>query len=423
MLDIRFIRENADLIKLAAKKKRLTVDVDKLLSLETRRRELLLKVEQARAAQNLASEKLIQADETSRAAILDRMQKLKISMATDEEDLSSVMKEWKPLMLTIPNIPDISVPEGESDLDNMPIRGWGEVPNFTYPPKDHIAILTDLGVANFDKGSKASGFRGYFMEGELVTLNLALWRMTYDFFVGKGYYPMMVPMRARREAFVGTGYLPQGEEDLFRTSDGELFSGTAEVLAMSYFMDDVLGREKLPMKILAFSPCLRREAGSYGKAEKGLYRVHEFYKWEQIVLCESSHEKSVELHEEITKNAEELMQLLEIPYRVVVNCGADLGLGQVKKHDIEAWLPSERKYKETHSASYFHDFQTRRLGIRYKDESGQLKFAHSLNNTALATPRILISLVENHQKADGTVNVPSALRPYFGKDQLIGKTQ
>jgi seryl-tRNA synthetase len=217
---------------------------------------------------------------------------------------------------------------------------------------------------------------------------------------------------------LGTGYLPQGEEDLYKTQDGDYLAGTGEVGTMGYFMDEIIPKEKLPLKILAFSPCFRREAGAHSKDVKGLTRVHEFMKWEQVVLCEASHEESVKLHEEITKNAEEVVQMMEVPYHVVANCGGDLGLGQVKKYDIEVWHPSEKKYRESHSASYFHDFQARRLNIRYKDSEGKLRFVHSLNSTALATPRFLISLIENNQTPDGGIDIPDALSGYLGMKKI-----
>ena len=229
---------------------------------------------------------------------------------------------------------------------------------------------------------------------------------------------MLVPSLVRRETLLGTGYLPQGEEDLYKTQDGDYLAGTGEVATMSYFADEIIPKEQLPIKIIAFSPCFRREAGSHGKDTKGLFRVHEFFKFEQVILCEANHEESVKLHEEITKNAEEIMQLLNIPYHVVANCGGDLGLGQVKKYDIEAWNPSEGKYRETHSASYFHDFQTRRLNIRYKDTDGKIRFAHSLNCTALPTPRPLITIIENNQQADGSIKIPEVLQKYMGKNVI-----
>lgn len=282
--------------------------------------------------------------------------------------------------------------------------------------------MQSLGMLDLERGTKVAGFRGYFLTGDGVLLNFALWNFVMDFFQKKGdFKPLLAPSLVRREPFMGTGYLPQSEEDLYKTQDSDYLAGTAEVGTMGYFMDEVIQANELPMKFIAFSPCFRREAGSHGKDTKGIMRVHEFFKLEQVVLCEASHETSVKNHEELTKNAEDLLQALNIPYHVVVNCGADLGLGQVKKYDIESWVPSENTYRETHSSSYFHDFQTRRLNIRYRDAEGKLRFVHSLNNTALATPRILISLIENNQQVDGSVIIPEALRPYMGGRERISK--
>jgi seryl-tRNA synthetase len=239
--------------------------------------------------------------------------------------------------------------------------------------------------------------------------------------VAKGFIPMTVPSLVRKETLMGTGYLPQGEDDLYKTQDDEYLAGTGEVSTMSYFSDEILNKAQLPIKFISFSPCFRREAGSHGKQTKGLYRVHEFFKLEQVVLCEADHTQSVQLHEELTNNAEEILQALNLPYHVVVNCGGDLGLGQVKKYDLEAWIPSESRYGETHSSSYFHDFQTRRLNIRYTDTDGKKKLAHSLNNTAVAVPRILIQIIENNQQADGSIVVPEVLRPYMGGISKIVK--
>ena len=234
----------------------------------------------------------------------------------------------------------------------------------------------------------------------------------------EGFTPMSVPSMVRRESFLGTGYLPQSEEDLYKTQDGEYLAGTAEVATMGYYMDEVINKKDLPLKFFSYSPCFRREIGAHGKDVKGIFRVHEFFKYEQVVLCEAKHEESVQHHEALTENSEALLQELKLAYHVVVNCGGDLGLGQVKKYDIEAWMPSEKRYRETHSSSYFHDFQTRRLNIRYRDDDGALKFVHSLNNTALAMPRILCQIVENYQNTDGSITIPDALRTYMGKDVI-----
>ncbi len=242
-----------------------------------------------------------------------------------------------------------------------------------------------------------------------------------EHFMEKNFIPMIVPSLVRRETLLGSGYLPQGEDDLYKTQDTDYLAGTAEVATMAYHSDDVLTKESLPKKFLSFSPCFRREAGSYSKDVKGLIRVHEFYKLEQVVLCEANHEESVRQHEALNRNTEEFIEKLGIPYHTIVNAAGDIGLGQVKKYDIELWVPGEEKYREISSASYFHDFQTRRLNIKYRDADGKLKFAHSLNSTAIPTPRILVSLVENFQEADGTIKIPEVLRKYMGGKEFIGK--
>lgn len=234
---------------------------------------------------------------------------------------------------------------------------------------------------------------------------------------------MIVPSLVRRVNFLGTGYIPQGEDDLYKTQDGDFLAGTAEVATMGYHMGDVLDAKELPLKYLSFSPCFRREAGSHSKDVKGLIRVHEFFKFEQVLLCEATHEESVKWHEWLNRNTEEFIESLNIPYHTVINCGGDLGLGQVKKYDIELWVPGENTYREISSASYFHDFQTRRLNIRYRDAEGKMQYAHSLNSTAVPTPRILVSLVENYQQADGSIKIPEALVPYLGKDVIQKRVQ
>ena len=418
MLDIKFIRENADAIKAGAAKKHLAVDIDALLKVDEKRRALMQETESMRAKQNEANDKMVAANPGERSMLLPELKKLKESLQKKEEELKVLEHEWQLLMVQVPNIPDLSVPEGASDADNVEVRTWGTKPDIKNP-KSHTDLMQALGMADFERGTKVAGFRGYVLKGDGALLNYAVWNFVQDHFVKKGgFTPMLVPSLVKRVAFLGTGYLPQGEEDLYKTQDGDFLAGTGEVATMAYYLNETLDKKDLPLKMLAFSPCFRREAGSHGKDTKGLMRVHEFFKFEQVVLCEASHEESVRLHEELTKNAEELLQTLNLPYHVVINCGGDLGLGQVKKYDIETWVPSENRYRETHSSSYFHDFQTRRLNIRYRDEGGVMQYAHSLNNTALATPRILISIIENNQNEDGSITVPEALRPYFGKDTI-----
>ncbi len=422
MLDIKFIRENKDLVAMGAKKKHLDFDLDALIKLDDKRRELLVSVEKKRAEQNEVSDKVVKiTDKDEKMKTIGEMKALKADLEKEGEELKKVMHDWQMLMVSVPNIPDVSVPEGVDDKDNKEIKVWGEKPKFSFQPKNHVELMENLGMLDLGRGAKVSGFRGYFLKGDAVRLQFALWQFTQDFFREKGgFVPMMVPSLLRRELLLGTGYLPQGEEDLYKTQDGEYLSGTAEVAMMGYYGDEILNKKDLPIKFFGFSPAYRREAGAHGKDTKGMFRVHEFYKFEQVILCEASHEESVKHHEEIQKNTEELTEALGLPYHVVINCAGDLGLGQVKKYDIEVWLPSENTYRETGSASYFHDFQTRRLNIRYKDDDGKTKFAHSLNNTALSG-RPLIMIIENNQNEDGSINIPEVLQPYMGGQKVISK--
>lgn len=418
MLDINFIGENKDLIELAAKRKFLKFNVSELLELDEERRKLLAVVEDKRAAQNSYNLKISSALGEDREVLIQEMRLLKDELQAEEEKLKEVLSKWQYLMLLVPNIPDPSVPDGNDDNDNQEIFKWGNIPSFNFEPKSHIEIVENLGLADFERGAKVSGFRGYFLKGELARLQFAISQFVSDFFIDKGYEYMITPTIINESVAMGTGYLPQGKDDMYITQDNQYLSATAEIPVMGYYMNEVVELQNLPIKIMAFSSAYRREAGSYNKDTKGLYRLHEFNKFEQVVLCEAKHEESVKLHEELRQNAEDLMQALNIPYHVVLNCSGDLGLGQVKKYDIEAWIPSKQKYGETHSISYFHDFQCRRLNTKYRDESGKLLFAHSLNGTALAFPRVFIPLLENNQTESGAIIIPEVLRKYFGKDLI-----
>lgn len=421
MLDIKFIRDNSEIIKLAATKKKLKFDVDELIKIDTERVDIMKRAEDLRAKQNAAGESVQRVVGAEREQLLNSLKTVKEDLKKVEDELEPVMKKWRELMLQVPNIPDMSVPDGQSDEDNQEIRKVGEPRNFDFTPLDHIQIMEQNDMVDFERGTKTSGFRGYFLKNDGALLEMAVWQYVMQKWSKKDFTPMIVPSMVKRETLLGSGYLPQGEDDLYKDGDDYL-SGTGEVATMYYHSGEVMDKSELPKKFLAFSTCFRKEAGSHGKDVKGLVRVHEFYKLEQVILCEASHETSVIHHEELLRNAEEMMEELGIPYHTVVNCGADLGLGQVKKYDIEAWMPSQNKYRETHSCSYFHDFQTRRLNIRYKDADGKVRFAHSLNNTAAATPRLITAIIENYQNADGTVTVPEVLIPYVGKT-ILGKSK
>jgi seryl-tRNA synthetase len=419
MLDIKFIRENLEVVKMAVAKKRMSVDLDRLVTLDDDRRTLMQNIESKKAEQNRVSDGIPLATPEARQSLISEMQSLKSVIQAEEEKLKPVMEEWQALMLQVPNVPDMSVPDGASDEDNEEIKTWGEQKSFSFAAKDHVDLMTAHNMVDFERGAKVHGFRGYYLLGDGARLSWAIWNYANAFFQDKGFVPVIPPTIVRKANLYGTGHLPNDADDVYQTQDEDYLIGTSEVSVMGYYADEILDKSILPVKFLGFSPCYRREAGSHGKDTRGLIRVHEFQKLEQVMLCEASHQVSVEWHEWLNRNTEEFIESLGIPYRTVLNCGGDLGQGQVKKYDIELWVPGEKKYREISSASYFHDFQTRRFNIRYRDEDGKIRYAHSLNCTAIPTPRILVSLMENFQQADGRVVIPEVLRPYFGKD-IIG---
>jgi len=421
MLDIKFIRQNTELIKDACKKKQINSEIiDRLIEVDKKRSELIQSVEKTRRLKNEANEKIKKASLDEKQKIIEKMKKLD---SNEEKELQDVEKEFQQLMLLVPNIPHVSVPEGSSDADNLEVKTWGNIRQFDFPIKDHVELAKNLDIVDFDRGVKVAGFRGYFLKNEAMQLCFAIWSFALEKVISKGFVPMIAPSLVKESALIGTGYLPQAKEDVYETSDEMYLAGTSEVAIMNYHSGEMLQIDNFPIKYVGFSPCFRTEIGSYGKDVKGILRVHEFFKLEQVILCKNSEEETERLHEEITRNAEEVLEALGLPYRRVLNCTGDLGLGQVKKYDLEAWVPSQNKYRETHSASYFYDFQTRRLNIRYKDEQGAIKYAHSLNNTLIATPRILISVLENHQEKDGSIKIPKALHKYLNFKEIKPKNE
>lgn len=418
MLDIKFIRENQDLVKDAIRKKFVKLNLDDLIALDERRRETLQLVESLRAEQKKISDGIQSATPEEREKLLAELRPMKEHIGTKEEELKTLMNDWRDMMLQVPNVPDISVPEGESDAQNQEFKTWGDKTQFSFEPKDHVELMTKLAMVDFERGTKVHGFRGYFLTGDGARLCFAIWQYAAEFFGNRAFVPVIPPVIVRKPNLYITGHLPGDVEDVYFTQDGDALAGTAEVPLMGMYADEVFESTDLPKRYLGFSPCFRREAGSYSKDTKGLIRVHEFFKFEQLILCEANHETSVKHHEELNRNTEEFIESLGIPYRTVINCSGDLGLGQVKKYDIELWVPKEEKYREISSASYFHDFQTRRAGIRYRDQEGTLRYAHSLNSTAIPTPRILVSLIENYQEADGRIRIPEVLRKYMGKEYI-----
>ncbi|MCC6954449.1 MAG: serine--tRNA ligase, partial [Deltaproteobacteria bacterium] len=314
------------------------------------------------------------------------------------------------------------VPDGATDADNVETRKWGTIPEFGFAPRDHLDLGTMLDIVDIERGVKVAGSRNYFLKGDGMRLQHAVLQLALDLLHRKGYTLMDPPHVVSYQAMMGTSYFPGGEENAYHLDerDNELYLiGTSEVPVCSYHTEEILELNSLPRRYAGYSPCYRREAGTYGKDTRGLYRIHQFYKVEQVVLCEASADSSRQMHAELLGNAEELLQMLKIPYRVVDVCTGDMGQGQVYKNDIESWMPSRNGYGETHSCSSFYEFQSRRLNIRYKDAQGRNRLCHTLNNTLIASPRILIPLLELNQQADGSVRIPEPLRPYMGGQEMI----
>jgi seryl-tRNA synthetase len=328
-------------------------------------------------------------------------------------------------MLQVPQPADAEVPVGKDDTENVELRKEGEIRQFDFEPKDHVELGLALDIIDIERGVKLAGTRNYFLKGDGALLHWAVLRFAVDFMVARGYLPMSVPLLMRDEAMQGTGYYPGSEEQTYRMEKDELsLAGTAEVPLTAYRMGEIVQEQELPLKFVALSSCFRREAGAAGKDTYGLYRIHQFDKVEQVIICKNGAEESAAFHEEIQANSEGVMQALGLPYRVVAVCTGDLGRGQAKKYDIEAWMPSREHYCETHSASKFYDFQARRMNLRYKEtQTKKNLFCHTLNNTVIASPRVLIPLMELYQNADGSITVPEVLRPYMaGKEKIVARS-
>ncbi|MDD4351472.1 MAG: serine--tRNA ligase [Candidatus Gracilibacteria bacterium] len=420
MLDIKFIRENAELIKKAAKNKNVKCDIDRLVEVDQKRRDFLPQIESMRSEQKNASEEIAKADKAKKAGMIAEMKKVSEKLKKLESELQGIEVEFKELMYTVPSIPDEEVPVGKDESENIEIKKWGEVPQFKFEPKDHITLGQDLDIVDFERGAKLSGSRFYFLKNAGALLELAVLRFALDHIISKGFTPMITPLLVRDEAMYGTGYFPFGKEEAYYVEKDELsLIGTAEVPVTAYHMDEILEESELPKMYAGLSSCFRREAGSYGKDTKGLYRIHQFQKVEQVIVCKNDTEESKKHHQFILQNSEEVLQALKLPYRVMNLCTGDLGAGQIQKFDIETWMPSRKGYGETHSASRFYDYQARRANLKYRDKDGKIHFCHTLNNTVIASPRILIPILENYQQADGSVIVPEVLRPYMGGMERI----
>ena len=415
MVDIKYIQQNADTLKQAIAEKQMDPTiVDQVLTLDTKRRNLIAQVEAIRKLANVhvASIKGRKPTEEQIATGKD----FKTQLAVIEPELKSVETEFNSLMLYVPNPASSDTPIGKDETENVEVRVVGEKPTFSFTPKRHFELATDLHLFDSEKAVAIGGRRAYMLKGDLVLLEMALHHYALQLMIAKGFTAMTVPWMVNKEALWGTGYFPWGMEDHYTTQDDQGLIGTAEVSLTAYHQNDVLSEKDLPIKLVGISPCFRREVGSYGKDTKGFFRVHQFTKVEQVVLTVADEEATRTMHEQMVAYSEELLQGLQLTYHVLLMCTGDMGAGQRKKYDIETWFPGENAYRETHSASYFNDFQARRLNMRYKTTTGELKYVYTLNNTVAATPRLLAAVIENYQQEDGSIRVPEVLRAFVGKD-------
>jgi seryl-tRNA synthetase len=421
MLDIKYIRENSDLVKKGARDKRNNIDIDHLLKLDSEIRPLQTSWEELQATRNRLSKEIGKAQPDQRESMKAEVQDIKSRMETLERQLAEKKPEFESLLLLVPQPARADVPIGKDDTENLEIKKWGTPPTFDFKPLDHVTLGQKHGLVDFERGVRIAGSRSYVLTGLGARLEQAVLRYVYDKLATKGYQPMSVPVLVREDCMVGTGYFPTGREQAYYCEKDEMaLVGTAEVPLTSFYAGEILSEGELPKKMMAWSGCFRREAGTYGKDTSGLYRVHQFQKIEQVIIAASDEAQSESYHTELLNNAEECLQDFGLPYRVVYVCTGDLGQGQVRKHDIETWMPSRNGYGETHSCSTFHEFQARRLKLRYKTKDGQVKVCHTLNNTAIASPRVLISLLEVHQQKDGRIAIPKCLQPYLGGLTHIG---
>lgn len=422
MLEITFIRENKDLVKKAAKDKGVPDVIDRLIKVDNARRQLIADTQKIRAKRNNLLKGIHGKPDPK---IIAKGKKLKELLAKLEPDLRAIEEQFRILMLQVPNVPDPSVPIGKDENDNVEIDKWGKPTKFDFKLKDHVQLAKDLDIVDFDRGTKVHGFRGYFLKGDGALLQLAVMNYALQKLASKGFVPMIPPIITKERSFYNTAHFPWGKEDVYKTfddteeKDERYLAGTAEIPLVSYHMDETLREKDLPLLYAGYSPCYRREIGSYGKDTTGMYRVHEFNKIEQVILCKNDWNESEKWHENLRSYSEEMLQELELPYRVLLMCTGDMGEPQVKKYDIETWMPGRDEYGETMSDSIMGEFQSRRANIRYQASDGSTKYVHMLNNTALASPRILIAILENHQQKDGSIKIPKVLQSFMGGKKKI----
>lgn len=419
MLGIDFIKANRDAVERAIEAKNVALDLEALLGLDGEARALKTRIEELRAARNAISARFKDASADEKAE-LGRSAKEAGAQASElEGELGPKQGALEALMLKVPNIPFDGAPVGPDESANVVVRTEGEVRTFDFEPLDHVELIEKNDWADLSRITQVSGSRTYCLKGRLALLEIKLMGWALEKIAAAGFTPITVPAIAREQAFLNQGQFPGHEEETYQLPNDDLWlAGTAEVALTSLHSGEITESDKLPILYAGFSPCFRREAGSAGKDVRGLLRVHQFVKVEQYVICEADEAVSAQWHARLLGLAEQLLGDLEIPYQVIETSTGDMGLGKYRMNDIESWVPSLQKYRETHSCSTLHDWQSRRANIRYRGSDGKVRFAHTLNNTALASPRILVPLLENHQTPDGRVRLPSALQELMGSEFL-----
>lgn len=424
MPDIKYIVEHVDEVKKSLGRKGYeAAKIDALINQYKELNKLKTAVQAGSEEKNKLSNAIKSAPAEEKAAIIAKSKQIGEEMKEKQVELDKAQAEYDLMMLGLPNMPSADCPDGKDDSENVVIRKWGEPRKFDFTPRDHIELMEFNDWGEMERIARISGTRTYAIKNDLAKLELAMHMMVLDKLREQGFTVITVPSISKEKPLYGQGYLPFSRDEIYYMPTDDIYlSGTAELILNSMHADEILSENQLPILYAGFSPCFRREAGAAGKDTRGLVRVHQFMKTEQFVICKNDINESEKWHQKLLQISEEILQDLEIPYQVLDICTGDMGAPKYRQYDLEAWVPSQNCYRETHSCSNITDWQARRTNLRYRENAdGKVKFVHTLNNTGIATPRALVPFIENHQNADGTVNIPSKLQPYMGGKKVIGK--
>jgi len=420
VLALQFIRDNVEAVRRAIQVKQVDLNLDDLLAADEEARGLRTRIQKLQEERNANADNTRKASGEQRQGFIARGRAIAEELKALEPSQREAEERLQALLWLVPNIPAADVPVGANEDDNVELRRWGQQPVFSFTPLDHVALLDRHGWADFERVARVAGSRSYSLRGDMVLLEMALLHFALDKLQGRGFTLVSLPSMARESALFGTGHFPSGRDQVYYLPDDDLYlSGTAEVPLNSLHSGEILAESQLPLLYAGYSPCFRREAGAAGRDVRGLIRVHQFYKVEQYVVCRNDPEESARWHAQLLATAEEIVRELELPYHVVECCTGDMGAGKVRMNDLETWVPSESRYRETHSCSSLGDWQARRANLRYRDAEGKVRFCHTLNNTAVATPRLLVPLLENHQQPNGSVRIPPVLQRYMGGKTVL----